>query len=310
MADLLAGLSQEQLTRQSLCDAWTVREVGAHLVTYLRFGQLKIYLCMLAYAGNFAPGNERLARMYARRSTEDLIGCLRRYATAKTTVPRSGYDPVLADIVLHDLDVRIPLGIGRVIPEDRLAVTFHHLGSMPSPGFAVGGRLERTAIRGCRHRMDVRPRPAGTRQRRSDSPGDGRTHYRLAAAGRGRRGCTQRTDEPGVADTRGQAADEDGHDCPAPVPAPGTPPRSAPAAVVTARQMSAQRLPPPRRSAPAVRCGRLAARIAWIGRCALAKGARDASARLRDARSQRLSQRIGMITKTFFMTKDQPWELV
>lgn len=41
MADLLASLSQEQLIRQSLCDAWTVHEVGAHLVSYLRFGQPK-----------------------------------------------------------------------------------------------------------------------------------------------------------------------------------------------------------------------------------------------------------------------------
>lgn len=141
MADLFAGLSEEQLTRQSMCEAWTVHEVAAHLATYLRFGQPKIYLCMLAYAGNFAPGNERLARLYARRSTADLVRYLRRYASARTTVPRSGYDPVLADVVLHDLDVRIPLGIDRVIPEDHLAVTFHHLASVPSPGFAVGGRL-------------------------------------------------------------------------------------------------------------------------------------------------------------------------
>jgi len=141
MADLLAGLSQEQLARQSLCDAWTVHEVAAHLVTYLRFGQPKIYLCMVAYAGNFAPGNERLARLYARRSTTDLVASLRRHAAAKTTVPRSGYDPVLADLVLHDLDVRIPLAIDRAIPEDRLAVAFHHLATVPSPGFAVGGRL-------------------------------------------------------------------------------------------------------------------------------------------------------------------------
>jgi uncharacterized protein (TIGR03083 family) len=141
MADLFAGLSEAQLARQSLCDAWTVHEVAAHLVTYLRFGQLKIYLCMVAGAGNFAPGNERLARLYARRSDADLVGSLRRYATAKTTVPRSGYDPVLADLVLHDLDVRIPLAIGRVIPEDRLAVVFNHLATVPSPGFAVGERL-------------------------------------------------------------------------------------------------------------------------------------------------------------------------
>lgn len=141
MAELLASLSEEELARQSLCDAWTVHEVGAHLVSYLRFGQPKIYLCMLIYAGNFAPGNERLACIYSRRSTAHLVGSLRRHATARTTVPRSGYDPVLTDLVLHDLDIRIPLAIDRVIPEDRLAVAFHHLASVPSPGFDVGGRL-------------------------------------------------------------------------------------------------------------------------------------------------------------------------
>ena len=141
MADLFAGLTEQQLIQQSLCDAWTMQEVAAHLATYLRFGQLKILACMLAYAGDFAPGNQKLARWYARRSTADLVGLLRRNAESRSTPPRSGYDPVLADLVLHDLDVRIPLGIPRDIPEDRLAVTFYHLATVPSPGYAVGSRL-------------------------------------------------------------------------------------------------------------------------------------------------------------------------
>ena len=141
MADLFAGLTTEQLARQSLCDAWTVHEVAAHLATYLRFGKLKIVGCMLAYAGDFAPGNQRLARWYARRPTAELIKLLRRNAESRTTPPRSGYDPMLADLILHDLDVRIPLGIPRQIPQDRLAVTFHLLGTVPSPGFAIGTRL-------------------------------------------------------------------------------------------------------------------------------------------------------------------------
>jgi hypothetical protein len=37
---------------------------------------------------------------------------------------------------------------------------------------------------------------------------------------------------------------------------------------------------------------------------ALAKGARNASARSRDVRSQRSFQRAALITKTFFMAKD------
>lgn len=31
VADLLAGLDDEQWAAPSLCDGWTVREVGAHL---------------------------------------------------------------------------------------------------------------------------------------------------------------------------------------------------------------------------------------------------------------------------------------
>jgi uncharacterized protein (TIGR03083 family) len=143
MADLFAGLDAGQLARQSLCDAWTMHEVAAHLASFLRFGQLKIYLCMIAYAGDFAPGNQRLAHWYARRPTADIIEQLRRDAAARTTVPRSGYDPVLTDLVLHDLDVRIPLGIPRDVREDRLSVAFHHLTTVPSAGFAVGTRLTR-----------------------------------------------------------------------------------------------------------------------------------------------------------------------
>jgi uncharacterized protein (TIGR03083 family) len=141
MADLFASLTEEQLTRQSLCDAWTMHEVAAHLATYLRCGKIKIIVCVAAGAGDFGPGNQKLAQWYARRSTADLVELLRRNAGSRTTPPRSGYDPILADLVLHDLDVRIPLGIARDIPADRLAVTFHQLASAPSPGYPFGTRL-------------------------------------------------------------------------------------------------------------------------------------------------------------------------
>lgn len=141
MAGLFEGLTADQLARQSLCDTWTVHEVAAHLAAYLRLGKLKIVCCMLARAGDFAPGNQALARWYARRPTADLTRMLRRHAESRSTPPRSGYDPMLADLILHDLDVRIPLGIPRQIPEDRLAVTFNLLGTVLSPGFAIGTRL-------------------------------------------------------------------------------------------------------------------------------------------------------------------------
>lgn len=142
MAELLSGLSPEQLHTQSLCDAWSVREVGAHLATYLRFGQLKIYTGVMLGMGDLGPANEWLARYYARESDERIIEHLVRGAHSRITVPRSGYDPVLADAVLHDLDVRIPLGLERQIPEEHLLVSFHHLANEASPGYAMGSRLD------------------------------------------------------------------------------------------------------------------------------------------------------------------------
>src|SRR5947208_3217407 len=46
-AELLAGLSAAQLSAPSLCEGWTVHEVAAHLTTFLRLGQAKLYVGIL-----------------------------------------------------------------------------------------------------------------------------------------------------------------------------------------------------------------------------------------------------------------------
>jgi len=141
MADLLESLTADQLAQPSLCAGWTVHDVAAHLVTYLRFGQMKIYFGIVALAADFDRLNILLTRRAARRSSREIIALLRRRAGARTTIPRSGYDPVLTDILLHDLDIRIPLGIPRDTPEERLRVAFHHLAVEPSPGYQMSSRL-------------------------------------------------------------------------------------------------------------------------------------------------------------------------
>jgi uncharacterized protein (TIGR03083 family) len=142
MVDLLAGLTADQMRSQTLCTAWTVRDVAAHLCSYLRFGKAKIFVGVAIGAGDFGPANEWFARRDARHSDEEIIDRLRRGARARTTVPRSGYDPVLTDIVLHSLDIRIPLGLPRRIPADRLLVAFHYLTREAGPGYALGSRLD------------------------------------------------------------------------------------------------------------------------------------------------------------------------
>ncbi|WP_406068908.1 maleylpyruvate isomerase family mycothiol-dependent enzyme [Micromonospora sp. NBC_01638] len=141
MAELLRGLDSDQLRRPSLCGGWTVRDVAAHLTTYLRFGQAKIYLAIVATGADFDRWNVMLTRRAARASTSEIIAALAERAESRTTIPRSGYDPVLTDVVLHDLDIRLPLGIGRDVDEPHLRVAFRHLADRPSPGYAVGSRL-------------------------------------------------------------------------------------------------------------------------------------------------------------------------
>ena len=153
-ADLLSTLTPGQLRTPSLCAGWTVHDVAAHLTTYLRYGQLKIYLGILATGADLDRVNGWLTRRAARRSDAEIVEVLRRRAGSRTTVPRSGYDPVPADLVLHDLDIRRPLGIPCDLPEDRLAVAFHHPTSRPSPGTRWG--------RGWTGCGSPPPTPAGT----------------------------------------------------------------------------------------------------------------------------------------------------
>jgi uncharacterized protein (TIGR03083 family) len=140
-ADMLASLTADQLRQPSLCSGWTVHDVAAHLTTFLRFGQAKLYLGILATAANIDKVNIELTRRAAGRSSGEIIELLRRRARSRVTIPRSGYDPVLTDLMLHDLDIRVPLGIPRPTPEERLRVAFNHLTAKPSPGFSMGSRL-------------------------------------------------------------------------------------------------------------------------------------------------------------------------
>jgi uncharacterized protein (TIGR03083 family) len=140
-ADLLAGLEPGQLRQPSLCVGWTVHDIAAHLLSYLHFGRTKLNLGLLLTAADPDRLNVLLTRREARRPSHEIIELLRRRAGSRISVPRSGHDPVLTDLVLHDLDMRVPLGIARATPEERLRVAFQHLTAEPALGFAMGSRL-------------------------------------------------------------------------------------------------------------------------------------------------------------------------
>jgi uncharacterized protein (TIGR03083 family) len=141
-ADLLSGLTSEQFRQPSLCAGWTVHDVAAHLVTFLRFGQAKLYWGILTTAADLDRINRRLTQRESRRTSSELVERLRRSADSRMSIPRSGYDPVLTDLVLHDLDIRLPLGLPRGAPQAGLRVALDHLTTKPALGFTMGSRLD------------------------------------------------------------------------------------------------------------------------------------------------------------------------
>jgi uncharacterized protein (TIGR03083 family) len=82
MADLLDGLSDEQLARPSLCEGWTVHDVAAHLTTFLRFGQAKLYLGIGGRAAAFNDlDGDGVPLLRARVTSPPQAGPGRRLAT-------------------------------------------------------------------------------------------------------------------------------------------------------------------------------------------------------------------------------------
>ena len=141
LADLFDDLTTRQLAQPSLCGAWTVHDVAAHLVTPLDASTFEFALTMLAARGNFDRANRKLTARRATRSIQDLTAVLRGRAESRFTPPGMGPQAPLTDLLVHGLDVRRPLGIDRAIPTDRLRICLDFLTARPRTGFVPVGRL-------------------------------------------------------------------------------------------------------------------------------------------------------------------------
>ncbi|WP_104523660.1 maleylpyruvate isomerase family mycothiol-dependent enzyme [Blastococcus atacamensis] len=142
LADLLSGLTEEQRATPSLCSAWTVHDVLAHLVVPLEVGLARFAVAMLICRGNFDRANVRLTRQQARRPYGELVEVLRRKADSRFTPPGAGPEAPLTDLLVHGLDIRRPLGLPREIPEARLRTSLTFLTSAGARSFVADGTLD------------------------------------------------------------------------------------------------------------------------------------------------------------------------
>ena len=110
LIETFEGLRDGQWDTPSLCGHWTVRQVLGHLVIATDPPGGRFAREVLKAFGSFDKANDRLALEQADRPIAELLADLRAGVEAFTP-PGLGPEAPLHDILLHSLDVRIPLGL-------------------------------------------------------------------------------------------------------------------------------------------------------------------------------------------------------
>ena len=111
VADILGGLTAEQWTTPSLCQGWTVREVGAHLSLAPNTSVAEVLGWMVKARGSYSRMIRDSAIDRARRPTAEIVADLRGVVGLRKLAPTTTWRDPLLDIVVHAQDIAVPLGV-------------------------------------------------------------------------------------------------------------------------------------------------------------------------------------------------------
>jgi uncharacterized protein (TIGR03083 family) len=119
LAELLAGLDEDEWERASLCARWRVKDVAAHVALAPQSpGIVRILLKGLRARGDLQAVNRDMAVAHADRSTAALVSELRTLADSRRKPAITTVDNLLFDTMVHIQDIAVPLGLSAVMPLD------------------------------------------------------------------------------------------------------------------------------------------------------------------------------------------------
>ena len=141
LADLVDGLDEQQLATPSLCGAWTVKDVAAHLMAAEEGAVGEFLMAMVRGGFSFDRANQRMTAARATKPVAELTALMREHADSHFVPPTLNWRAPLTDVMVHREDIAVPLGL----PSDRPVESWRHvLDFVVSPkarrGF-VAGRL-------------------------------------------------------------------------------------------------------------------------------------------------------------------------
>jgi uncharacterized protein (TIGR03083 family) len=141
LADVLDGLTPEQWSTPSLCEAWSVHDLTAHLVLPFETSLPRFALAMVKARGNFDKASVALTAKVAAAPSADLVAKLRENAASHFTPPGQDWHAPLTDNYVHTQDICIPLGIDPPADPAQWPVILDFLMSTKARGPFVGRPL-------------------------------------------------------------------------------------------------------------------------------------------------------------------------
>ncbi|MCW2816365.1 MAG: hypothetical protein JWN84_3820 [Nocardioides sp.] len=127
LADLLESLTPEQWRVPTLCPAWDVHGMAAHLVVPTEFSTGEMLAEMVRARGNPDRLSVAMAAKRAQRSSAELVEGLRSGATSTKAPPVVGLIGPYTDALVHGEDIRVPLGVVDDGPAERWSTTLDFL---------------------------------------------------------------------------------------------------------------------------------------------------------------------------------------
>ncbi|MGD0393942.1 MAG: maleylpyruvate isomerase family mycothiol-dependent enzyme [Acidimicrobiales bacterium] len=127
LAELLSTVSEAAWDTPSLCEGWHVREVVAHMTMPARYSNDEFMSELERCGYDFTRLSNEIATRDAGVPSARLVADLRSDVLHRWMPPAGGYHGALNHVVIHSLDITVPLGEPRLAPDATIRVILEDL---------------------------------------------------------------------------------------------------------------------------------------------------------------------------------------
>ena len=119
IADLLESLTPERWQVRTLCPAWDVHAMAAHLTVPCTFTQTEVVRTLMQVRGSTARFGLLMTERRFGKTPAELVAVLRERAEVRRAPPVVGRLGPYTDTLIHHQDILIPLGMRDQRPPER-----------------------------------------------------------------------------------------------------------------------------------------------------------------------------------------------